>query len=71
MSVAMLTMQRIRVRIRSWKDVVLIVVMGVLVFGLQMLLQKVFGWEEKKAQTVSTIAAVILVFIWVIFVSGD
>ena len=65
MSLAM-AMSRVRVRIRSWKDVVAIILIGLAYWGLQMLFERVFGWDEKKAKTAASILAVVLAFIIVI-----
>lgn len=58
-----LAMQFRRVRIRSWKDVVFILAAGLLALGLQTLLQRKYGWEERKARNVAVLlilAAVII-----------
>jgi len=70
MSMALMALQRVRIRIRSWKDVVLIVVIALIYVGIEMLLKKVFGWEEKKASTVAAILAFVIAIIGV-FVVGD
>ena len=70
MSTVMMAMQRIRVRIRSWKDIVLIIVIGLLYAGLSELLKRKVGLDEKKAQTVAAIIAVVIAIIGV-FAVGD
>ena len=70
MSTVMMAMQRVRIRIRSWKDIVLIIVIGLLYAGLAELLKRKVGLDEKKAQTVAAIIAFVIAIIGV-FVVGD
>ena len=66
----LMAMQRVRIRIRSWKDIVLIIVIAVIYVGIQQLLQKVFNLDEKKASTIAAILSVIIAIIGV-FAVGD
>ncbi len=44
MPMTMFAAQFRRIRIRSWKDVVFIVIAGLAVYGMQVVFQRKFGW---------------------------
>lgn len=65
MSMTMLAAQFRRVRIRSFKDFLIIIVAGLIIYAIQLLLQKQFGWDEHKARNVATVLGIVLVIIFV------
>jgi len=69
MSLAM-AMSRVRVRIRSWKDVVLIVVAAVLIYVIESFCESKFGWDEKKSKLIAGIVVFVFAIIWLFATSN-
>jgi len=67
----MAAMRFVRVRIRSWKDVVLIFVVGGVIVGLQYVLEHKLGMEERPARIISVIAGFIVAIIWLFATDDD
>lgn len=60
-----------RIRIRSWKDLVLIIVAAVIIFGLQWLLKKFMpNMSEKTVNIISYAIGFVIILIGV-FAVGD
>ena len=70
MSTVMMAMQRVRIRIRSWKDIVLIIVVGLIYAGISEFLKRKLFWDEKKASSVAAVIAFVIAIIGV-FAVGD
>lgn len=59
-----------RIRIRSWKDVVLIFVIGILYYGMEQLCIRVFNFSEKTARNISILISFVIALI-AVFLIGD
>ena len=66
MPMTMFAAQFRRIRIRSWKDVVFIVIAGLAVYGMQVVFQRKFGWDERKARNIAMLILLGLVIVFAI-----
>ena len=66
MPMTMFAAQFRRIRIRSWKDVVFIVIAGLAVYGMQVVFQRKFGWDERKARNIAGLIILGLVIVFAI-----
>lgn len=57
-----------RIRIRSWKDLVMIIVAALLAYVIEAFCESKFGWDEKKSKPIAGLIVVIFVVIWLLAV---
>ena len=58
-----------RYRIRSWKDVVLILVLAAAIGGLQFVFRRVFGMDARKARNLAGLIVCVAAFLIALLVA--